>query len=94
MRAPEGTEHPMKGIFREVVAGERLVFTNIALDAKGATLLDGLTVVTFEDDGSGTRLTLQSSAAGAAGVVEPMLEGMEAGWSQSLEKLSELLVRA
>jgi uncharacterized protein YndB with AHSA1/START domain len=91
MRAPDGAEHPMKGTFREVVAGERLVFTNIALDANGKTLLEGLTAVHFEDHDGGTRLTLTTSAAGAASVVDRMLEGMEAGWSQSLDKLDEFL---
>src|SRR5690349_8008540 len=35
MRAPDGTQHPMIGIFREIVRPERLVFTNIATDVAG-----------------------------------------------------------
>ena len=31
MRAPDGAEHPMKGVLREVIEPERLVFTNIAI---------------------------------------------------------------
>jgi uncharacterized protein YndB with AHSA1/START domain len=37
----------MRGIFREIVEPERLVFTNIAVDADGKPLIDGLTTVTF-----------------------------------------------
>jgi uncharacterized protein YndB with AHSA1/START domain len=92
MRAPDGTEHPMRGVFREIVADERLVFTNLAVDANDKPLLEGLTAVTFEDEDGATRVTLTASASGAAGVVERMLEGMEAGWSQSLDKLAEFLL--
>jgi uncharacterized protein YndB with AHSA1/START domain len=91
MQAPDGTQHPMKGVFREVIEPERLVFTNIALDAKGNMLLEGLTTVTFADEGAATKMTLTTSMEGAAGVVERMLDGMEAGWSQSFDKLAEYL---
>jgi uncharacterized protein YndB with AHSA1/START domain len=91
MRAPDGAEHPMKGVFREIATDERLVFTNVAVDANDKPLLEGLTAVTFEDEGDGTKMTLTTSAAGAAGVVDRMLEGMEAGWSQSFDKLAEFL---
>jgi uncharacterized protein YndB with AHSA1/START domain len=91
MQAPDGTRHPMRGVFREVVGLERLVFTNIALDANGNTLLEGLTTVTFADEGQATRMTLVTSMEGATGVVERMLDGMEAGWSQSFDKLGEFL---
>src|SRR5439155_6676281 len=35
MRGPDGNDYPMKGVFREVLAPERLVFTNIAIDHEG-----------------------------------------------------------
>jgi len=91
MRAPDGARHPMRGVFQEVVRDERLSFTNIALDADGEKLLEGVTTVTFEDEGGGTRMTLTTYAEGAAGIVERMLDGMEAGWRQTLDKLAEHL---
>lgn len=91
MRAPDGATHPMRGIFQEVVQDERLSFTNIALNADGEMLLEGTTTVTFADEGGGTRMTLTTYAEGAVGIVERMLDGMEAGWSQSLDKLAEHL---
>jgi len=84
MRAADGAEYPMKGIFREVVAPARLVFTNIALDAEGNHLLEGVTTVTFAEHGGKTKLTLKTRAVAHAA---RMLEGMEAGWTQSLERL-------
>src|ERR1700689_1494920 len=35
MRDPNGNVYPMKGVIRDIVPPERLVFTNIALDAAG-----------------------------------------------------------
>ena len=91
MRSPTGSEHPMKGVFREVVKNERLVFTNIATDENGGTLLEGLTTVIFEDEDGKTKLTLKTSAAGLESQVKFMLQGMTAGWSQSFAKLTILL---
>jgi len=41
MHGPDGNDYPMKGVFREVVAPERLVFSNIAIDKDGHHLLEG-----------------------------------------------------
>src|ERR1044071_8264985 len=35
MHGPDGNDYPMKGMFREVVAPERLVFSNIVIDDAG-----------------------------------------------------------
>lgn len=94
MRAPDGAEHPMTGVFREVIAPERLVFTNIAVDGEGKPLLEGLTTVTFaEHDGVKTKLTLESRAVGLVAYAARMLEGMEAGWTQSIDRLGEHVAR-
>jgi uncharacterized protein YndB with AHSA1/START domain len=93
MRAPDGAEHPMKGVFREVVEPERLVFTNIAVDAQGDILLNGLTIVTFADQDGKTRLTVQTSAVGLAAEAAQMLAGMEEGWTQSIDRLEAYLDR-
>ena len=82
MRAPDGAEYPMIGVFREVVAPERLVFTNSPVDAAGQPLMDGLTTVTFAEHEGGTKLTVHTRAAGLAEIAARMLEGMEAGWGE------------
>jgi uncharacterized protein YndB with AHSA1/START domain len=87
MRAPDGTEYPMRGVFREVVKPERLVFTAVAEDERGNALLEALTTVTFAEDAHKTKLTVHARAVGLAPVAARMLEGMQAGWTQSLEKL-------
>ena len=89
MRAPDGTEYPMPGIFRDVVAPERLVFTSFAEDAKGNRLLEALTTVTFVEHGGKTTLTVHARAVGLVPHAADMLAGMEAGWTQTLERLAE-----
>ena len=80
--------YPMTGVFREVVV---LVFTNLALDADGNILLDGLTSVTFTELDGKTTLTLQTRARGFGPQVAGMLDGMHEGWAQSLDSLAEHL---
>ena len=68
MRAPDGAEHPIAGVFREVVEPKRLVFTSVAVDAAGNPIIDGLTTVTFAEHGGKTKLTLHRSAVALNGV--------------------------
>jgi uncharacterized protein YndB with AHSA1/START domain len=91
MRAPDGTEYPCGGVYREIVEPEKLVFTNNATDRDGNPLLEGFTTVIFEDLDGKTKLTLQTRAVGLVPYAPKMLAGMEAGWSQSLDKLAESL---
>ena len=93
MRGPDGNDYPMKGVFREVSAPERLVFTNIAIDKEGNHLLEGETTVTFSEKGGKTTLILQTHAVGLVPIAPQMLGGMEAGWTQSIDKLEELVER-
>ncbi len=88
MRAPDGVDYPMRGIFREVAAPERLVFTNVAVDAADNPLLEGLTTVTFAEHDGKTKLTLQTRAVGLVAAAGRMLDGMEAGWTQSIDRLA------
>jgi len=39
MRGPDGAVYPMTGVYREIVAPERLVFTSAALDEKGQSAI-------------------------------------------------------
>lgn len=91
MRSPDGDEHPMRGVFREVTPHRRITFTNTAVDADDDVLLDGLTTVSFEPHAGGTRLTLHTHMTGKVPLAAQMLAGMEAGWGGSLDKLGEHL---
>jgi uncharacterized protein YndB with AHSA1/START domain len=93
MRAPDGAEHPMTGVFRTIDPPARLVFESIATDREGKVLLDGLTTVTFVEHGAGgTKLTVESRAVGRVDYAWRMLEGMETGWTQSIDRLGAHIV--
>ncbi|MEP6872479.1 MAG: SRPBCC domain-containing protein [Anaerolineaceae bacterium] len=93
MRAPDGVEHPMTGIFREVVEPERLSFTMVARDQSGTLVLEALANAAFAEDGGKTELTVRAGAVGLVPQAAAMLDGMREGWSQSLERLAELLAK-
>jgi len=94
MHGPDGNDYPMKGTFQEVVPPERLVFSNIAIDNEGRHLLEGVTTVTFAEEGGKTTMTLHAHAVGRVPIARQMLAGMEAGWTQSIDKLGELANKA
>jgi uncharacterized protein YndB with AHSA1/START domain len=93
MRGPDGNDHPMKGVYREIIPAQKLAFTNIAVDLKGNHLLEGFTTVTFAEENGKTRLTVVTGAVGLVPIAEQMLEGMEAGWGQTLDCLEEFLAK-
>jgi uncharacterized protein YndB with AHSA1/START domain len=93
MRAPNGDEYPGGGVYKEIVEPERLVFTNNAFDKDGNIILEGCTTVMLADERGKTKLTLQTRAAARAACAAAFLQGMGAGWTQSLERLAEELAK-
>ncbi len=94
MRGPDGTVYPMTGVYQEVVAPERLVFTSAALDKAGKPLFEVLTTVTFAERGGKTTLTVRARVVTSTAEAAPYLQGMEAGWTQTLERLETHLAKA
>jgi uncharacterized protein YndB with AHSA1/START domain len=94
MRAPDGNIYPMKGVIREIVAPERIVFTSIAVDLAGKHLLEGLTTVTFAEEGGKTKLAVHTRMAVVAKEALVYLQGMEIGWTQSIDRLQAFVKRA
>lgn len=91
MRGPDGTVYPMTGVYREVIEPERLVFTASALDEKGKPLFEVLNSATFIEEGGKTMLTLEARVLTKTAGADQYLQGMEAGWTQSLERLDALM---
>jgi uncharacterized protein YndB with AHSA1/START domain len=94
MRGPDGTDHPMVGAFHEIAPPERLVFTSAVDDANGKRLLEARNTVTFTEQSGKTMLTLRALVVKATPEAAPMLAGMEAGWTQSLERLEALMAKS
>ncbi len=91
MHGPDGNDYPMKGVFTEVTPSQRLSYTNIALDNDGNHLLEGETVVVFLEDAGKTTLSLTAHAVGLVAMAPQMLAGMEAGWTQTIDRLAEVM---
>ncbi|MFI5337387.1 MAG: SRPBCC domain-containing protein [Opitutales bacterium] len=105
MRAPDGTEYPLRGVMLEIDPPRRLVMT---MDCSGhpeswhdlvnprrkpGTDAAGPMVqtVTMEDLGGQTRLTVHTRFESAA-IRNGMVKiGMTEGWSQSLDRLAGCL---
>ena len=94
MRGPDGTVYPMTGVYNEVVEPERLVFTSAALDADGNPMFEVLTTVTFAEQGGKTKQTMRARVIKSTAEAAPYIKGMEAGWTQSLERLAKSLAKA
>ena len=87
MRGPDGTVHPMTGVFREVIEPERLVFVSTVPDETGKAIFEVLHTVTLAGEGGRTTLTLSARVIHWTPEADRYLGGMEAGWTQSLERL-------
>jgi uncharacterized protein YndB with AHSA1/START domain len=87
MRSPKGKDYWVHGAYREVVAPERLVITCTAHDAQGIARLEEVIDVRFEEQRGRTRLILNAAASGPSVEAASMLEGMQQGWSETLDRL-------
>ena len=90
MRSPEGTDHWKRGVYREIVAPERIVFTFAWEDAAGNPRHELLTTVTFAEQGTKTKLTLHQALFETA-------EGCDdhrRGWTSWLERFAEYMAAA
>jgi uncharacterized protein YndB with AHSA1/START domain len=89
MRSPEGTEHRSRGVYREIVAPERLAFT-FTWEKGGPPGHGPETVVTltFADLGDGrTELTLRQALFETAAARDDHRQG----WSSCLDRFADYL---
>lgn len=90
MITPGGEKYPLRGVYREIVPNERLVFTHIWEEDDGTPEHETLVTVSFADEAGGTRVTLEQS-----GFKSPESQAGHAdGWTQCLDRLTELLAEA
>jgi uncharacterized protein YndB with AHSA1/START domain len=88
-RAPDGSEHPFRGVFREVAPPERLVLTQIYEPYADHEML---VTTTFQDLGGGrTRLTSTMHFDTVESRDATMAAGMESGARESYDRLGEHL---
>jgi uncharacterized protein YndB with AHSA1/START domain len=85
--SPDGKDYRVRGNYREVVAPERLVIECTADDDKGIARLEEVITVTFTERAGKTTLTLRATASGPTAEAAAMLEGMQKGWAQTVDRL-------
>jgi uncharacterized protein YndB with AHSA1/START domain len=91
MRGPENDEHWTQGVFREIVAPERLVMASCWADAQGRPVGPETTVtVTLENLGARTQLTLHQALFQSV----TARDAHNGGWNSSLDCLAEYLATA
>lgn len=96
MKWPDGSPWekpmPMGGVFLEIVPPERFVFTTTAFpDGKGGWKLENRNEITVTEKSGKTGLVLRVTVLKSSPDIARALAGMETGWTQSLEKLEEIL---
>jgi uncharacterized protein YndB with AHSA1/START domain len=86
IRSPEGKDHWMQGVYREIVEPERVVFT-FAWEEDGEPSHETLVTVTFAEENGKTRLTFHQA----------VFESVESrgshhgGWSECFDRLEDYL---
>jgi uncharacterized protein YndB with AHSA1/START domain len=87
MRSPDGAELTARGVYREIAAPERLVFTYAWEDAAGNPKHETLVTLTFADLGGKTELTLRHALFETVAARDDHRDG----WSGCLERFAEYL---
>jgi len=91
MRAPNGAIYPMSGVYLEIVAPERIIYTAGALNQKGFQIFEFLHTVTFAERDDKTTLIMKTRLVKSTAEAAKYVGGFEAGMSQSLDKLADQL---
>ena len=92
MRAPDGTRYPMGGEFLEVVPPEKLVTMTGALDDTGDLMFEFRHTLTLVEQDGKTKLTMRSRLMKMiAPDAAKYIGGFEAGMTQSLERLTNVV---
>lgn len=90
MRSPEGVEHWLRVVYREIVEPELLVFTHVWLDSEANAGNETLVTITFTERDGKTELTLSQTGFQS---VESR-DGHAYGWTSALDVLAEYLAVA
>jgi uncharacterized protein YndB with AHSA1/START domain len=84
MQTPNGEEHDVGGVYRDVIPNEKLVFT---WAWKSTPERESLVTITFKSDGTGTLMTLTHEQF----FDEDARDRHNHGWEGSLVKLEKYL---
>jgi uncharacterized protein YndB with AHSA1/START domain len=91
MRAQNGMAYPMIGRFVEIDRPHQLAFRACPLDERGRPMLEVLNSVMFTEVNGGTEITLVATVTMTTPAADRAIGGMSQGWSQSLDRLADLV---
>jgi uncharacterized protein YndB with AHSA1/START domain len=86
MRAPDGRDHWSRGHFTEISAPDKLSFASSVGDGE-TTAFEVRTTVTFEDEGTGVRMTVRQTYDILDEAFAGAVDGASEGWRTTLDKL-------
>jgi uncharacterized protein YndB with AHSA1/START domain len=87
IRSPEGNDHWMQGIYREIIEPERLVFTFAWEDENNRPKHETLVTITFKEQDNKTLMTFQQA-------IFESIESRDShntGWSECFDRLATYL---
>ena len=96
MRSSEGAEFWSTGVYKEIIPGKKIVFTDSFSDKNGNAIpasdlnmpgnwpMELLVTVTFEETGGKTKMNMQQ-----VGVPQEMYDECIKGWNECFDKLEE-----
>jgi uncharacterized protein YndB with AHSA1/START domain len=84
MKSPDGEDHEVSGVYREIIPNEKLVFT---WAWKSTPERESLVTVTIKPDGNGSLMTLQHEQF----YDEAARDRHQGGWTNAMEKLDKYL---
>ena len=90
MTGPDGREHTMHGVYREIVPNARLVFTE-GYFTEGFMSNEALVTMTFEERDGQTLFTSRILHLSPEDRDIHLNTGMEKGWAETFDRLEEYL---
>ena len=95
MRGPDGVTYPCRGVYREVIKPERIVYVGEAEDGSvgcGAGLPPrAMVTVTFAERDGRTTVTIHTRLQSASDRDAAVQTGFNTGWVSSLDRLGDYL---
>jgi len=93
-RGPNGEEFPNRGVYLEVVAQQRLVFTDAYVEAWVPSAEPFMTaIISFADESGGTRYDARVRHWSEAAMKRHDEMGFHAGWGKAADQLEDVARR-
>lgn len=87
MRSPEGDEYRLQGVYRELVAPEKIVFTHAWVLQDGTSAPETLVTILLEKSKNGTELIFRQTGLPS----RDARAGHEEGWRSTFDRLGAFL---